>query len=426
MKNIKSIEQFLFESKSSAKKRFLDRGLVSEEVFDRFLEVDITPTKKFIEKMCEFFVAGEDIADIVNTFEKVISLSNKQVLNFDISLIKSIEELQSLISEKEDYKSRSERNFKAQKGAEVTYEDGRFVVLYIKTEEASQKYGKDTMWCISAETGCAWDDYEEDNTFYFVIDKTLPVRDSKSKFAVQFRHDGGGWYDLLDRNTYNVIVYNSLDSSTDVDLNYLLSLGVPESAFKYDEDGVEDFKFCYEYGILGSLEKYIDSNGQTIIDVVGDVDLSNRGLVELPVTFSEVTGDFDCSNNKLTTLKGCPAGIVGYSFLCNDNHLTSLEGCPDYVGGIFDCSNNELTSLEFAPEETSDFDCYDNLLTDLKGSPKKTSDFDCSKNKLTSLEGHPLEIYGTFRCDRQRGGVEFSDEFIEENYPNLNPSRIVN
>ena len=83
-------------------------------------------------------------------------------------------------------------------------------------------------------------------------------------------------------------------------------------------------------------------NGEGSIDVVGDVDLYDKGLTELPLTFNKVTGWFDCSNNQLTTLKGCPRWVGRY-FDCNINQLTSLEFSPDYIGGHFDCRYNELT-----------------------------------------------------------------------------------
>ncbi|MCQ2966842.1 MAG: hypothetical protein MJ250_08945 [Alphaproteobacteria bacterium] len=50
-------------------------------------------------------------------------------------------------------------------------------------------------------------------------------------------------------------------------------------------------------------------------------------------------GDFNCSHNQLTSLKGCPEKIGG-EFDCSQNQLTSLEGCPKKVEGKFSCSGN--------------------------------------------------------------------------------------
>lgn len=45
-------------------------------------------------------------------------------------------------------------------------------------------------------------------------------------------------------------------------------------------------------------------NNDLTVDVVGDVNLSGKGLTEIPVKFGVITGSFYCSNNQLTSLKG--------------------------------------------------------------------------------------------------------------------------
>lgn len=110
-------------------------------------------------------------------------------------------------------------------------------------------------------------------------------------------------------------------------------------------------------------------------------------------------GDIDCSNNKLTTLKGSPQKIDG-NFKCNNNKLTTLKGSPKKIGRDFDCSNNQLTTLEYSPQEIGrDFDCSFNNLTTLKGSPQRVDrNFNCSGNKLTTLEGSPQIVGRNFVC----------------------------
>ena len=58
------------------------------------------------------------------------------------------------------------------------------------------------------------------------------------------------------------------------------------------------------------IENYtINDDGS--IDVDGDVYLSNKNLTEIPFNFNKVTGDFDCSDNELTSLKGSPKEVGG-------------------------------------------------------------------------------------------------------------------
>jgi hypothetical protein len=113
-----------------------------------------------------------------------------------------------------------------------------------------------------------------------------------------------------------------------------------------------------------------------------------------------VGGKFNCSDNKLTSLKGAPQE-VGKDFNCSKNQLTTLKGSPQKVEGDFDCSDNKLTSLAGAPKEVDGyFDCSNNELTSLEGVPRVVDgSFFCKENKLTTLKGAPQEVGGTFKCD---------------------------
>jgi hypothetical protein len=123
-------------------------------------------------------------------------------------------------------------------------------------------------------------------------------------------------------------------------------------------------------------------NTDNSIDVEGNVVISSLNLTEMPVKFGKVSGDFNCSVNKLTSLEHCP--VVTGNFNCSDNLLTSLEHAPITVTGYFDCSINKLTSLIHGPiTVTRDFSCSNNLLTSLEGCPITVSgDFYFANNKF--------------------------------------------
>jgi hypothetical protein len=128
--------------------------------------------------------------------------------------------------------------------------------------------------------------------------------------------------------------------------------------------------------------------------------ISDRRVTTLkPLNVSIVDGYFDCSDNKLTSLEGCPIKIRG-TFSCSANQLTSLEGCPKEIGGYFECSYNKLISLEGCPKEVGgNFNCAANKLTSLKGCPIIVNGyFNCAANNLASLKGCPKEVGGNFRC----------------------------
>ena len=127
--------------------------------------------------------------------------------------------------------------------------------------------------------------------------------------------------------------------------------------------------------------------------IYGDVvELRKLYLTELfDLSDVEVTGDFNCGLNDLTSLKGCPH-TVGGNFYCGRNNLTNLEGAPKKVinGGFF-CRYSNLTSL--------------------KGPHTIHNNFWCSNNPLTSLEGMPKRIYGHIYLPLEIKGI-FSIEYI--------------
>ncbi len=150
----------------------------------------------------------------------------------------------------------------------------------------------------------------------------------------------------------------------------------------------EIHKICKEHDI----RKYT-INDDMSISVNGNVDLSYKNLKSIPIKFKEVGGGFYCSNNQLTSLKGCPE-TVGGSFYCSNNQLTSLEGCPETVSGYFYCGYNQLTSLEYYPGTVGGvFYCGHNQITNFDGLPEFFE-------RPISLYGNPVnEIYCLFKED---------------------------
>lgn len=119
-----------------------------------------------------------------------------------------------------------------------------------------------------------------------------------------------------------------------------------------------------------NYKEYIDK----CVNVTGSVVLCSLGLKEIPIKFCKVEGDFDCSNNFLTSLEGAPKEVGGM-FICSNNLLTSLEGAPELVCGNFNCYFNKLTSLDGAPKEVGDdFICFDNIKKFTKADVRKVSD----------------------------------------------------
>ena len=126
---------------------------------------------------------------------------------------------------------------------------------------------------------------------------------------------------------------------------------------------------------------------QGLIDVNGDVDITNKNLTSIPVQFGRVGGDFYCDNNNLTSLQHAPQSVSG-GFYCSNNKLTSLQYAPQSVGGDFYCHHNNLTSLQHAPQSVGGFFCSYNNLTSLHDIHKQIKSikgkFVCDDDKIKS------------------------------------------
>lgn len=82
-----------------------------------------------------------------------------------------------------------------------------------------------------------------------------------------------------------------------------------------------------------------------IVDVIGNVNIANKNLNELPFQFGIVQGSFYCNNNNLTSLKGCPYEVTG-DFNCMGNILHSLKDCPINIHKNFYCAYNPLKTIK--------------------------------------------------------------------------------
>ncbi len=141
----------------------------------------------------------------------------------------------------------------------------------------------------------------------------------------------------------------------------------------------EIHNICEKYNIKNYI---INSDGS--IDVDGNVNLFNTNLIKIPLKFNRITGYFDCMDNKLTSLEGCPNEVNG-GFSCSYNQLTSLEGLSKIIEGSLFCTNNKLTNLKGI--ETVDRFIF------------------CDGNPLKSLVGYNLS-YDKLVCDNKENLIK--------------------
>jgi hypothetical protein len=95
-----------------------------------------------------------------------------------------------------------------------------------------------------------------------------------------------------------------------------------------------------------------------VVDVKDNVNISHQNLFFIPIQFGLVNGDFDCSHNNLSSLKGSP-----YEVACFEPY-----GRESFQYGSFLCHDNELENLDFTPKKIFQYmHCYNNIF--LKAFP---------------------------------------------------------
>lgn len=138
------------------------------------------------------------------------------------------------------------------------------------------------------------------------------------------------------------------------------------------------------------------------LDDYNDYTIDDQGLVHV---HTDIQTQYPSKTGKLPVQFGEVAG----DFLISRMNLTSLQGCPTWVYGNFDCSDNALTSLMHAPSKCEDLNCSRNKLTSLSHAPKVANEIDCSYNLLTDLTTCPgapvvFAAYNPFEHFRNTSG----------------------
>ena len=312
----------LLESLSSARKRFIDSNKISNDVFVELLNADPTKQKKYIEKLCAFYLEIADVNELSRLIQIYDTLATRKIIKkTDINQFKNFFMFKTEIDTNQDKqtKTQSQRNVK-NNDADVIVDDDDFFIVSPKTHGAACFYGYGTKWCISMkDNDWHWAMYAKKLIkFYFILNKKLSDKNSMYKIAVSVYPSGD--YECT----------NAKDEP--IDFEDVLDLGIREDIFKTADVSLE---MRISTWIKGKYE--IDDNG--LYNVKGDVKVINFKGEILPIRFDVVSGNF----------------------VCSDVGLTSFAGCPNVVGRNFNCSNNAFNSLEYAPSKVRcDFICKDN------------------------------------------------------------------
>jgi hypothetical protein len=197
-----------------------------ETTFKTFNNGDKTPTKKYLDRMCYYWITKnldkittKKIIDVVLKFDELLPLiENKDIYN---QCYNSFGTLINVVEKAEEKKF--EKDFKREDHVIVIEENDDFLMIQPTTITGSLKYGAGTKWCTSSKlTASHFDRYIKNNTLIYVINKKISDR-SVCKMAILKRN--GDQFDTLNSQA---VFYNPNDTA--VGLNWFVKNGWDENS----------------------------------------------------------------------------------------------------------------------------------------------------------------------------------------------------
>lgn len=291
----------------------------------------LTEAKADTQKLIDF--AGQDLADRFLTIKNKLKAPENDLYYWIKN--KSVEELKQAILSAEGTVSKTKaKRAVVEAGASIVCDTEHWTVYHITTFAASQKYGRDSKWCITGVNNLGdryWNEYTEKGCkFYFAITKeNYDPRGENSKFAFAV-FPGGNHIELYNQQDYRV----ALD-----DVPYYHEINIPgvDLANVVEEDDEYNNAICERCGcVLDDGEEFITPDGAYYC--------------------------YDCFCESCFHCDGCDEAcyidnghetVCGniYCETCWDKHYDSDEGHAD---SIFIISDDEGYFDGYTPEEAKD------------------------------------------------------------------------
>lgn len=193
---------------------------ITKPTFNRFVDADHTPTKKYLEFMIKtwtnreqmmIYVTTKIIIDIVKKFDSLLPyIENKDIYHkdyADLSLLSYVIDNAEL--------AKDEKTFVREEHANVLIENDRYLLLQPTTHRGSLKYGAGSKWCTASKRDPeVFNRYTRNGYLIYLIDKTKKISGSGSKIALYMEYAECSingkidFYNTIDSN----IVVNSVKS----------------------------------------------------------------------------------------------------------------------------------------------------------------------------------------------------------------------
>lgn len=317
----------------------------------------LTEAKADTQQLIDF--AGQDLADRFITIKNKLKAPENDLYYWIKT--KSVEELEQAVLAAEGAVSKTKaKQAVSETGASVVCDTEHWTVYHITTFEASQKYGRDSRWCITGVNNYGdryWKEYTNESgvAFYFAITKeNYDPRGKDSKFAFAV-FPGGNHIELYNQQDIRV----ALD-----DVPYYNEINIPGVDLDNVEYGEYDGYMCDSCGCdITDGEPYITPDGECYCE--------------------------DCFNENCFLCDGCSeAGYIDdvHETVCGDFYC---EACWDEY---YDSDEGYAESIIFIADDKDYFD---------RDTPEE------AKDTLQSV----LRAWNNFK---EQGKLRFSQQEIKE------------
>jgi len=212
LKRLQEVEE-LSEGVASARDKYLNTDKINQSSFDRLVEIDPTPQKKYVDWMAKTFVDLKMHHLDIGKFEIIkdfYTLAEKGIIkNKDIYSYKNIEAVYDEVKKHEDVKTKGEIEKTVKKeGTKVILDNDKVTIVQPVSREASCFYGKGTKWCTAGDVYNYFNSYfwEKGVNLYYV----LPKVEGMEKIAIAVYPSGKKEYYKADDSRLTPASANSI------------------------------------------------------------------------------------------------------------------------------------------------------------------------------------------------------------------------
>lgn len=224
---------------------------LNEEFLNVYEELsELNEAKADTQRLIDF--AGEDLANRFLIIKNRLK-SPKNDIYYWIKH-KTPEDLEATVSKVETTQSSTKaKKAIADDGAELVEENEYWKVYHITTFAASQKYGRDTKWCISgvgADSKQSWNLRNRINAeiYFFINKKFYDKRGTDSKFALLVYP--AGTYDVFNQQDTNVETLDSIPHITGIKIP---GINFTSLSPAYGDDGIGVCDLCQKEFLFDEL-----------------------------------------------------------------------------------------------------------------------------------------------------------------------------